>query len=692
MAAMCWFVIFTYAWHMSFRAIGKIQERIDKKASYFHVIAWSIPLVLTITILAISEVDANSTVGICFVGYVNHPIRGGFVLGPVICSLLIGGYFLIRGIVILINLKISSKQIISTRANQKIRQSIVRMGICSLLMFIFIITTILCHIYEFKNSAKWAMSLRESIICRITTMYSEEDASSCRMTSRPSISLLQLHLMSLFLSGMVMASFVFTPSSLDIWSRYFRRKISGKVDEPLKLQKHKVIAQAFAKRKVFQNQGRLSISFHNSHTDPCNLKFDMSDMNSAVGSHDFSSTWANNLPRFVNRRYALTGCPSSSRSSHGHRRNSIDSEISFSVRHVSVESRRNSNDSQVSVKIAEMKTKVASRSRGSKSKSRSSRHQRRDFTSKRYSRKESSTSMESQILQIAQRQGAHHSAIEPNNEMALVPMSHHRRRSGLIADLSPEQINELIAKNRFLLPYLTTSEDEKSSVGSFNIQDSKLDAILKQIGLSEHKIIENKLNSDHHEGDSGEIKIRKSINDYSDLSSKENIATLGSRAIKSSNRSINSKKGLKMPNRARKGRKSSRTITRNANPLISGSGKMKLDKKEMRKSKDKENLRKSQEESFNSLGIELTSMNLHGSYSGRSDIGIQTELAHESSTEFIDNFTTREMDDHDDEDEITEDYKLLNKRTSISHSKRRGTNEISLTESEKLKLLLLPSK
>jgi smoothened len=164
MAAMCWFVIFTYAWHMSFKAIGKIQERIDKKASYFHLIAWSIPLVLTITILAISEVDGNSTVGICFVGYVNHPIRGAFVLGPVIASLLIGGFFLIRGIVILVNLKISSKQIISSKASKKIHQSIVRMGICSILMFIFIITTILCHIYEFKNTLKWSTSLRDSIM------------------------------------------------------------------------------------------------------------------------------------------------------------------------------------------------------------------------------------------------------------------------------------------------------------------------------------------------------------------------------------------------------------------------------------------------------------------------------------------------------------------------------------------------
>lgn len=164
MAAICWFVIFTYAWHMSFKAIGKIQERIDKKASYFHLIAWSIPLVLTISILAISEVDGNSIVGICFVGYVNHPIRGGFLLVPVLCSLVIGGYFLLRGMFILIHLKISSKQIISSRASKKIRQSIVRMGICSVLAFVFIVITVLCHFYEFRNTGSWAESLRNSIM------------------------------------------------------------------------------------------------------------------------------------------------------------------------------------------------------------------------------------------------------------------------------------------------------------------------------------------------------------------------------------------------------------------------------------------------------------------------------------------------------------------------------------------------
>lgn len=487
-----------------------------------------------------------------------------------------------------------------------------------------------------------------------------------------------------------MASFVFTPSTVEIWGRFFRRKFGQKVEEPLKLQKHKVIAQAFAKRKEFKNQGRLSISFHNSHTDPVGLKF---DMNSAVGSHDFSSTWANNLPRFVNRRYALTGCASSS--SHGHRRNSHDSEISFSVRHVSVESRRNSNDSQVSVKIAEMKTKVASRSRGSRSKTRSSRHQRRDFTSRRYSRKESSTSMESQIVAMTQK-GSHHSTAtttEMGTGSMLVPVGQ-KRRSGISA-LDPEHFNELIARNKFLLPFLTTSEDDKTSMGSFNIQDSKLDVILKQIGLSEHKIIESKFNADNR-NDDYEFDVNSNV-DISDVSSKENVTTAG-RTSKNSNRSISSKKSIKTGNssRLRKTRKSSRSIAKTANPLVitNGSGRIKVDKKSERDKKSKE---KFLNESFNSMGIEMSPMNenLQGSHSGRSDVGIQTEIPSEtfSSTEFAERMMKQDRENDDDDDDPMESHKLLPKRVSLSSAtKRRDTTEISLTESEKLKLLLLPSK
>uniref|UniRef100_A0A182JRB6 Protein smoothened n=1 Tax=Anopheles christyi TaxID=43041 RepID=A0A182JRB6_9DIPT len=489
-AAMVWFVIFTYVWHMSVKAIGKIQDRIDKKGSYFHLIAWSLPLVLTITIMALSEIDGNSTVGICFVGYQNHPIRGGFLLAPVLCVLLVGGYFLGRGLLTLIRLRISSKEIISARASKKIHQTIVRMGVCTTFTFIFIVATVFCHVHEFRHSAAWATALRDFIVCQITSIYNDDVTNSCRFEHRPSVAILQVHLICLFASGIVMSSWVWTNSTLESWGRYFRRRFGTDIDEPVKLQKHKVIAQAFAKRKEFQNQGRLSISFHNSHTDPVGLKFDIT---SAIGSHDFSSTWANNLPRFVNRRCALTGAATSS--SHDPRKNSVDSEISFSVRHVSVESRRNSIDSQVSVKIAEVKTKVASRSSrgtvvvgaaGGKHghKSRQSRR-RHDFaaTGRRYSRKESSTSVESQIVTAAIQKSAG-SGAGRHSTAGTFGTGNMQRRTGIGA-LDAHQINDLISNGKLLLPFLqgqglTTSEDDNVSVGSFKLHDSKFDIIMKQ--------------------------------------------------------------------------------------------------------------------------------------------------------------------------------------------------------------------
>lgn len=96
---MAWFVILTYAWHMGFRALGTIQDRLDRKNAYFHIIAWCTALVLTVAIMALNRIDGNSITGICFVGHTDHLMKG-FVLVPVLVAVLIGGYFLCRGIVL----------------------------------------------------------------------------------------------------------------------------------------------------------------------------------------------------------------------------------------------------------------------------------------------------------------------------------------------------------------------------------------------------------------------------------------------------------------------------------------------------------------------------------------------------------------------------------------------------------------
>ncbi|KAL0106682.1 hypothetical protein PUN28_015319 [Cardiocondyla obscurior] len=400
MAASVWFVILTYAWHMSFRALGTIQDRIDKKSAYFHLIAWCIPLVLTVAVMALGRIDGNSMTGICFVGYADHASKI-FVLGPVLLAVLIGGYFLCRGLYTLIRLKISSQEIISERASSKIKQTIVRMGLFSIATLAAVVITFYCHIYDIQNSQQWQQSFRSYMICTIATKYA--DISECKMNIRPSTGKLQLHLLALFSTGILMSSWIWTSSTVDTWCRFLRSmyfllvcRIFNRESEepPIRLSKHKLIAHLFANRKTFNKAGRLSISFHNTHADPVGLNF---DLNSAA-SQDFSTTWAAALPKLVTRRGALVGGTTGSVSSN--RRNSVDSEISYSFRCVSMESRRNSLDSQISVQIAQVKTtrKVASRSRGRRGKS------RRDFGKSRsakidpLSRRGSTTSQDSQLM------------------------------------------------------------------------------------------------------------------------------------------------------------------------------------------------------------------------------------------------------------------------------------------------------
>ncbi|XP_050682217.1 protein smoothened isoform X2 [Leptidea sinapis] len=395
MAACVWFVIFTYAWHMSFRALGKIQDRIDKKAAYFHLVAWSLPLIFTITTMAFGEVDGSSITGVCFVGYVNHPMRAGLLLAPLSLVLLLGGYFLLRGVFSLIAVRVSSRDVISPRAANKIRQTITRCSLTATLVAVFICVTFACHVYEFRNADLWKESFKKNIICRLASAH-EVDGRECTPGSRPSVSVLQLRLLCCFAAGALMASWTWTPAALAAWRRYMAKKCGCSVEAEMRrrARKHELIARAYRRRNEFLTRGRLSISLGGSRADPVGLCLEHTSPGDCVDdckheSGELSSSWAANLPRFVRRRDALVlpAHTHHSLSSTPDRRNSQDSQISISLRHVSVESRRNSLDSQLSVKIAEMKTKVGRRrTKHGKAKRKA-----------RASRKESTPSIESQI-------------------------------------------------------------------------------------------------------------------------------------------------------------------------------------------------------------------------------------------------------------------------------------------------------
>lgn len=458
----------------------------------------------------------------------------------------------------------------------------------------------------------------------------------------------------------------------------------------MKMPKHKVIAQTWAKRKDFEDKGRLSITLYNTHTDPVGLNFDVNDLNSSE-TNDISSTWAAYLPQCVKRRMALTGAATGNSSSHGPRKNSLDSEISVSVRHVSVESRRNSVDSQVSVKIAEMKTKVASRSRGKHGGSSSNRRtqRRRDYiaaaTGKSNRRRESSTSVESQVIALkkttypnaSHKVGvfAHHSSKKQHNYTSSM------KRRTANAGLDPSILNEFLQKNGdFIFPFLqnqdmSSSSEEDNSRASQKIQD--LNVVVKQQEISE----------DDHDG----IKIEELPN------SKQVALENFLKNIKKSNES----------NSNRHSRNSARSQSKKSQKRHLKNPAADLDfRKDCVKYRSNDSLSCSSEEL--DVALDVGSL-LNSSFSGISmgkphsrnsktscDVGIQA-----NPFELVPSYG---------EDELQQAMRLLNaasrQRTEaanedfggtelqglLGHSHRHQREPTFMSESDKLKMLLLPSK
>ncbi|NXQ64198.1 SMO protein, partial [Anthoscopus minutus] len=307
MSGVIWFVMLTYAWHTSFKALGTTYQPLLGKTSYFHLITWSIPFVLTVAILAVAQVDGDSVSGICFVGYKNYRYRAGFVLAPIGLVLIVGGYFLIRGVMTLFSIKSNHPGLLSEKAASKINETMLRLGIFGFLAFGFVFITFGCHFYDFFNQAEWERSFREYVLCEANVTIATQTNKpipDCEIKNRPSLLVEKINLFAMFGTGVSMSTWVWTKATLLIWKRTWCRLTGQSDDQPKRIKKSKMIAKAFSKRKeLLRNPGQeLSFSMHTvSHDGPvAGLAFNINEP-----SADVSSAWAQHVTKMVARRGAI---------------------------------------------------------------------------------------------------------------------------------------------------------------------------------------------------------------------------------------------------------------------------------------------------------------------------------------------------------------------------------------------------
>ncbi|KAL1513553.1 hypothetical protein ABEB36_002952 [Hypothenemus hampei] len=358
-------------------------------------------------------------------------------------------YFLIAGLVWFMIFSYGMVHEFFTSLSQ-----IVKMTVFTIFMAVFCIVTIGYHVYVASNRHLWDHSLEKYILCKLTSF--STNYSHCKQTNRPSVAMLQLHLLAVFGMGIAMASWVWCDATLHAWGRYIRKKFHCEVEEPIKVQKHRIIVRAFAGRKLFNEDGRISI-FSQNHTDPVGLQF---ELNSAA-SNDLSTAFAKNLPRLVNRRPAIPNDVVAESYNP-----SLDSDYSVNYRHVRIESRRNSSDSQVSVQIAELKATKRVKGRRTRRTDNHNfrRHSRNIGTSSRCpsrtgTKRGSSTSLDShfQLLNVLTNEGG-------GDLKTLFAPNLNRRTATAGLDGAP--IGQLLSNGKLILPpnNFTGSEDENVSV------------------------------------------------------------------------------------------------------------------------------------------------------------------------------------------------------------------------------------
>ena len=223
----------------------QVQETLASRSAYFHMAAWSLPLVLTILVMATNNVDGSAVSGICYVGYSSRTARAMFVLVPHTISLLVAAFFTWRCVNLLASLCHGpGSEHLSTAALSKLRSTLTRISVFSVMVAACVFCTLVCHIYRWVNEDSWDAALHKLVLCNLEKQLSPEQSSKCSMDDRPSLGMVQLELLAFCATGVLAASWVCTKESFNTWVIGIRQLVCRLPSQrPVKLRKHEIIAQ-----------------------------------------------------------------------------------------------------------------------------------------------------------------------------------------------------------------------------------------------------------------------------------------------------------------------------------------------------------------------------------------------------------------------------------------------------------------
>ncbi|XP_077170150.1 frizzled-2 [Paroedura picta] len=224
MASSIWWVILSLTW---FLAAGMKwgHEAIEAHSQYFHLAAWAVPAVKTITILALGQIDGDLLSGVCFVGLNGlDPLRG-FVLAPLFVYLFIGTSFLLAGFVSLFRIRTIMKH--GGTKTEKLERLMVRIGVFSVLYTVPATIVIACYFYEqaFRQhwERSWVSQHCKSLAIPCPLQYTP------RMT--PDFTVYMIKYLMTLIVGITSGFWIWSGKTLHSWRKFYTRLTNSKHGE-----------------------------------------------------------------------------------------------------------------------------------------------------------------------------------------------------------------------------------------------------------------------------------------------------------------------------------------------------------------------------------------------------------------------------------------------------------------------------
>ncbi|CAH2282413.1 frizzled-1 [Pelobates cultripes] len=224
MASSIWWVILSLTW---FLAAGMKwgHEAIEANSQYFHLAAWAVPAIKTITILAVGQVDGDVLSGVCFVGINNVDSLRGFVLAPLFVYLFIGTSFLLAGFVSLFRIRTIMKH--DGTKTEKLEKLMVRIGIFSVLYTVPATIVIACYFYEQAFREQW----EKSWVSQSCKTYAIPCPSTHHPPMTPDFTVFMIKYLMTLIVGITSGFWIWSGKTLNSWRKFYTRLTNSKQGE-----------------------------------------------------------------------------------------------------------------------------------------------------------------------------------------------------------------------------------------------------------------------------------------------------------------------------------------------------------------------------------------------------------------------------------------------------------------------------